>query len=540
MLNIQDSTKDQYRADNVHKELEIRIPSANLILYNEDIVAESVNLTESIESSNNLSFTGCIASVFKFSCVNLIQDIAGAYIEVDITADDTSETVPLFRGYVEDVTNPSHEELTTSVTCYDVLYKASNTDVRSWYDTLSFPISVRNFRNSLCSRLNITQAEDYLPNDSISLVKSIEDNNITGTQLLKYICQINGRFGQIGRDGKLIYRHLVEGTEALYPREDLFPADDIYPADENALESINKAHYKTVRFEDYRVNPITRAQLVNKEGAIIATAGSGSNAYTIQNNSLIYGLSQSVLNSLVSNLYNTIQGLWYVPATVDSIGLPYVECGDFVLVAARYSIVRAYVLTRTLKGIQSLKDRYEAKGTLNQPIFKPNIQTQVNANSAAITSEVGRATRAEAAEVSARTSAINSEASTRQSQINQVNIRCDNLSAKDAQIENLVATKASISDLNATNATVGNLSAQVANVGNLVATKASISDLNAANARIANLEATRATIAYVNSQVQRASQGTFNAIRVGGTEYSHSVRVVTTYHAYDCLGNQVY
>ena len=75
MLNITEATKQQYRLDNIHKELEIRIPSANLILHNSDIVAESVNLTESIESGNNLSFTGCIASIFKFSCVNLIQDI---------------------------------------------------------------------------------------------------------------------------------------------------------------------------------------------------------------------------------------------------------------------------------------------------------------------------------------------------------------------------------------------------------------------------------------------------------------------------------
>lgn len=521
MLNVLEDTKQQYRNDNVHKELEVRIPSANLILRNEDIVAESVNLTESIESGNNLSFTGCIASVFKFSCVNLVQDIANAYLEADLIADDTEEAIPLFRGYVDEITNPSHEEITTSITCYDTLYKVSDYDVRSWYDSLTFPITIRNFRNSLCTRLGIEQVADYLPNDSIAIQKTIEDKSIPGITLLKYICQINGRFGQIGRDGKLIYRHLVEGTEALYPREDLYPDDDVYPADENALESINKAHYKKVSFESYRVNSITRVQLVNKEGEIVARAGDGTNAFTVSNNPLLYELTTAVLNSVATNLYNSVKGLWYTPATVDSIGLPYVECGDFVLVAARYSIIRAYVLTRILKGIQSLSDKYEAKGTLNQPTYKPDIQTQVTANASKITSEVSRArtaesglstsisnesSRARGAE-SGLQSNINNEASIRANQINAVNIRCDTLNAQDAQIVNLVAQKANITDLNATNATVGNLSAQVANVGNLVANKANISDLNATNARVGNLEATRVTAQQVQAYV-----GSFNYV----------------------------
>ena len=240
MLNILEETKEQYRADSVHKELEIRIPGANITLRNGDLVSQSVSLKESIESSDNLSFTGCIASVFKFSCVNLIENIKNEYIEADITADDTTETIPLFRGYVDEVTNPSHEEITTTVTCYDIFYKANNTDIRTWYDSLTFPMTIVDFRNALCTRLGIEQEPDYLPNDVITIQKTIDDKSISGTQLLKYICQINGRFGQIGRNGKLIYRHLVEGTEALYPREDLFPADDIYPADENALAHVGR------------------------------------------------------------------------------------------------------------------------------------------------------------------------------------------------------------------------------------------------------------------------------------------------------------
>ena len=349
-----------------------------------------------------------------------------------------------------------------------------------------------------------------------------------GAKIIKAICQINGRFGRISRTGRFEYVHLVEGTEALYPREDLYPDDDIYPSDENALDNVLKAHYKDISFENYRVAVITKVQLVNKDGQIAATSGNGDNVFTLKDNPLIWGLSQSALNAVATNLYNTIQGLWYVPAEVDCVGLPYVECGDFILMTARLSIVRAYVLSRTLKGIQALYDSFSAEGDRKQPVYVPDIQAQTNANAHNITVETARATTAERDEANTRQTQINAEATTRQQQINNeaniranqinaVNVRCDNLSAKDAQIENLVAQKANISDLNATNAYVSNLAANVANVQNLVATKANISDLNATNARVGNLEATKLNVNSLSSAISNLSRVEIHGYLVVGS-----------------------
>ncbi len=504
MYTVNQATKDAYKSDSAHKELVVRIPSANITLQNEDILADSLELKEAIESGDNLSFQGCIAASLKIECFNLVDEtLVGRAIECDITADNT-QTIPLFRGYISEVTNATHEEFTTTIRAYDALYSINNRDVTAWYNALTFPISMINFRNSFFSYVGVTQVADYLPNDGITIQKAIDDKVIVGEKIIKSICQINGRYGRINRLGRFEYVHLVEGIEALYPREDLYPADDIYPAAENALDNVAKAYYKDISFENYRVSPITKVQLINKDGAIAATAGSGSNVFTLQNNPLTWGLSASVLNAMATNLYNTIQGLWYTPSEVSCVGLPYVECGDFVMMSARRSIIRAYVLSRTLKGIQILEDSYKADGDRTQPVYIPTVQTQTNANAVAITAETTRATTAERAEASTRQSQINSEASTRQSQINAVNVRCDNLSAKDAQIENLVATKASISDLQATNANVSNLNARVANVQSLVASKANISDLNATNARVSNLEANRITVDTIDSRISRS------------------------------------
>ena len=545
MYSVNAETKSAYKSDASHKEVVVRIPGANLTLANQDIVAESLELKESIESSGNLSFQGCNAASFKIECFNLVDDILeGQWIEADIKADQT-QVVPLFRGYISEVTNKTHEEFTTEIRAYDALYAINNMDVTAWYNSLTFPMTVLNLRNSFFQYIGVTQVPDYLPNDGITVQKSIEDKVIMGATIIKAICQLNGRFGRISRTGLFEYVHLVEGTEALYPREDLYPDDEIYPSAENALDNVTKAHYKDISFENYRVAVISKVQLVGKDGQIVATSGSGDNTFTLKDNPLIWGLSQSALNAVATNLYNTIQGLWYTPAQVECVGLPYVECGDFILMAARLSIVRAYVLSRTLKGIQALDDSFSADGDRKQPVYVPDIQTQTNANAHNISTETERATTAERNEANTRQTQINNEASTRQNQINAVNVRCDNLNTRAANIENLVATKASISDLSAANARIDNLSASKANVSDLNATNANVSNLSARVANVQNLVATKASISDLNARLAGGYAASFTSlvcqsIRVGGTSYSGSVRVVTTYHAYDCLGNQVY
>lgn len=539
MIKVTDATKAAWKSDAAHKEIEIRIPEADITLSNEDIVSESLELKEAIESSGNLSFQGCIAASLKVECFTLVDDtLEGMWIEADIIADNT-QTIPLFRGYISEVTNQTHEEFTTVIRAYDALYKINNTDVTSWYNGLSFPMTVQAFRNSFFNRVGVTQVADYLTNDGITIQKTIEDKVIMGAKIIKSICQINGRFGRISRTGRFEYVHLTEAAEALYPAEDLYPDDDIYPSDENAVDNVLKAHYSAISFENYRVASIDKVQVIDKSGQIAASAGSGTNIFTLKDNPLVWGLSSANLQAVARNLYNTVQGLWYTPSEVKCVGLPYVECGDFVLMSARLSIIRSYVLSRTLKGIQAITDSFKAPGDKKQPVYTPNIQTQANANAQAITNEASTRQTQITNEANTRQSQINAEASTRQSQINAeaqarqnadnneaniranqvqaVNVRCDQLVSKDAQIESLVATKASITDLQATNATIAHVNAQLVNTNQLVAQKASITELNAVKATVNYINARYITAQQVTTAVNSALQGqiTCGSLRTG-------------------------
>lgn len=377
MINVNEATKNAFKAYGGHKSVTIRIPNLNITLTNNDIVAQSLSLTEAIERNDNLTFIGCIASCLKFSCADISQDIKGQYIECDITAQDT-ETIPLFRGYIDSVTNSSHEQMTMDITAYDALYKLSDRNVTSWYNSLSFPITIKNLRNSFFNHVGITQKNANLPNDSMTVKKTITSKVVKASDIIQSICQINGRFGRIGRTGLFEYVHLEVGTAGLYPSETLYPDNDLYPSAEHAKEAVNKAHYMGINFENYRVTPIDKVQLIGKDGDIAATAGMGTNIFTVDNNPLIYDKTQSELNTAASNLYNTIRGLWYTPTDVEAVGLPYVETGDFIVCATKRSIVNTYVLNRTLKGEQALRDNYVSEGDLTQPEYTPNPQQKVN------------------------------------------------------------------------------------------------------------------------------------------------------------------
>ena len=352
---------------------------------------------------------------------------------------------------------------------------------------------------------------DALPNDSRNITKSLQDKTINGSTIIKAICQINGRFGRIGRTGKFEYVHLVIGTEALYPREDLYPDDDVIPSAENALDNVSKAHFSSAKFENYRVQPIDKVQLVKKDGSLVEE-GTGDNAFTISNNFIVWGLVKNSASETVDpvktaaiNIYNTVYGLWYVPAEIQCVGLPYVECGDFVSITTRREVVRIYVLHRTLTGIQGLKDSFNAQGDKKQPVYTPSVKAKISANTHAITSEVARATGAE----SGLSTRINNEAATRQEQINAVNVKCDNLVAKDAEIENLVAQTITTVNLqaqriSAAEASIGTLNAEVANIQTIVTKSITTDNLSASIAAL-----TTVTISNVfrlgNSQVVKRS-----------------------------------
>lgn len=385
MLNVSDATKQAYKDFGASRSIVITIyTSVNnpIVLTNDDIAVNTLSVEEILESSDNLTFTGCNASVLKFKSVNTLDDILGKKVTVTVTTGST-ETIPLFTGYIDSAKNTSYMKASMEIVAYDKLYQINNVDYKSWYDSLFISrssVTMKQLRDNFFTRAGIEQEETILPNDSITIKKTIDSQNILGNNILKWICQLNGRYGRIGRDGKFQYVNL-DGS-SLYPQLTLYPSNDIYPGMNTNFESVNFAQYKmdSISFEKYATHVIDGVQLIGKDNSVVASAGESTktNILNINGNPFIYEKTQTQLNNIARRIYNAVSNCSYVPLSLEMIGLPYVECGDYVRVAIIDRQLNTFILHRTISGEQALNDRIETKGDEYLPLFKPNVDNKIN------------------------------------------------------------------------------------------------------------------------------------------------------------------
>lgn len=407
-MKVSDSVKSAYKSNSITKHVSLYFPELNKEIGMDKIYFETMHLYEALLEKENIEFVGCISSKFSIQVNGLSEDIKGKKIEVKISTDGTEEEpVKLFHGIVDSAIRQSNKQI-KEITAYDELYTKGNIDVASWYKGLSFPITLKNLRDSLFDYIGIKQVTISLPNDSIVIEKQYEPNTLQALSVVKAICQINGALGIINRENKFDYRILSQEivSNVIYPSLTLFPAVGLFPtnpeiavaAAERFAESIEAEHfsfYKKVNYEEYEVKPVDKLTIRQSENDAGITYGNGINNYIIQGNMFTYGLSQTVLETIAENIYENVKGFAYYPFTSDNNGLPFLECGvdavsymmidyDATMAAESrssepiYKMQSFYILNRELTGIQNLRDSYSANGEEYQTEFITDLQTQID------------------------------------------------------------------------------------------------------------------------------------------------------------------
>ena len=484
MLNVLDSTKELYTQSS-QKNLVITFPNRNITLINANIVYESVELKESIETEDQLNFKGCNSSSFKFSCAEINYDLRNEYVEATIQA-GTSEIIPLFSGYVVSQTNRTNEDVVTEFECQDILYSIRNQDVTSWYNGLTFPITVKNFRNSFFTLLGIDQVVDIhdpndtgdLINDSLTLTK-IDSAKLpkvlnAGT-IMEDLCQINARYGQYGRDKKFHYRQLREIMKGLYPSYETFPSPTTYPSGENADSRYDLSAYSKISYEPYTVEKITGVTIRDNEGNA-TSKGTATNVFTIADNMLASSLSDKA--TACQNILNEVKVVWYIPLNLECVGYPWIECGDVLLTRTKKNIVRSYVLQRTLKGIQALFDTIESEGLQTREEYRESEATGVSTNRAGVKNNAD-----EIVATKLRVGTIEADY-IKTYQLNAVDAKIDNLSAIAITTQNLSAQNISASQI-----TSGTISANRIASNSITVDKLNTTSLSSWNLTVQSLSA---------------------------------------------------
>lgn len=366
--------KELYFKEYADKQMLISVDGTKIAFDNSMIESEAFEMDESLCSESELKFGSCEANSVKFTAHNTPGSIVGKNITITETVDGDTENPFQYGKYKVYSDVPSSDRTKREITAYDAMYDIINADVKSWYAGLSFPMSLKQFRDSFFKYLGIEQAAATLPNDSMTVNKTLvatqtddssavtEESAISGKTVVTAICEINGCFGNMNRDGKFEYVFLKAITSALYPAEDLFPADDLFPSDANT-ESMT-GHYISFDYEDFQSQAITQLEIKTSDdnaGAIVGTAG---NNYSITGNFLVSDKTGAELKQIANNLLPIMAQAAYTPIkSCTCVGNPCLMLGEPIRFNTSREIVETYLLQRTLTGVQCKRDSIAAQGT---------------------------------------------------------------------------------------------------------------------------------------------------------------------------------
>jgi hypothetical protein len=200
------------------------------------------------------------------------------------------------------------------------------------------------------------------------------DSSATGRDVIRSILEMTGCYFTLDRvNGKPRFKY--PDKSGLYPSNTLYPSDTLYPR--NGISSVyGMGRYETLRAEDYSVASIGKIQIVKKEesndvaSCVWEHVGSNApNTYIIDDN--IYYCAEDMeydydlmidVSRVLINMFYEITNNNYTPFKAVLIGLPWQECGDRLNIETYNGNFETFIYRRKLKGIDLLKDTYEAKG----------------------------------------------------------------------------------------------------------------------------------------------------------------------------------
>ena len=380
MVNYQYSSL--FLKDSVDKQLNIVSDDGKINITNTELHQEKFELTESLCSESELTFGACEAGMIKFTVSNVFLPMKGKWLTAKLTLDGHKDKPFQIGRYKVYSDTPTADRTCRDVVAYDALYDILSSDVTNWYNQIlpqkDSKVTLKQFRDSFFNHFGVEQEEVSLVNDEMIIEKTVEvkasssgssdtaekstiGEAISGKEVLFCILEINGCMGNIGRVGKFRYVYLTQEMQGLYPANDLYPADDLYPRNPKST-SISKSQYISAQYEDYIVRTIDKLQIREKETDIGAIVGDGGNTYVIEGHFLVYGKGTKELNEIGEKTLSKIKGIIYRPFSADCKGNPCLEVGDAVRLTTKYELIETYILKRTLKGIQALRDDLEADG----------------------------------------------------------------------------------------------------------------------------------------------------------------------------------
>ena len=240
------------------------------------------------------------------------------------------------------------------VTAYDNV-TLLDVDVSEWLNSLTFPITIKDFATALATKCGLELANEPRLNKDYQ-VQKFTGSGVKARDLMKMVCSASGCFCNADADGKLLfdwYKKNKDVSISISKSADgryfyLFDVLDRNLDDnvERALITSKASEESTyeipyfanqLTFSDFTVKAIDKVQVKQSDddvGVIYPADAQGTNALVIQGNQLLSTTSDEALRPYVKNLYDGLNNITYVPCS--NIQTPEtldIKVGDIVTVS---------------------------------------------------------------------------------------------------------------------------------------------------------------------------------------------------------------
>ena len=216
----------------------------------------------------------------------------------------TYTTVGVFN--IKEITKSTHGKY--EVKAYDNISKF-DIIVDSWIDSLTFPITLGNMFNSLCTYCGCTAYSTSFTNSTMKVNDNFTGINITGRAVLGYIAQCAGGFAKAYNNGKIQITKFT--TKSI---------------------TLDNTKYKTFWYADYSAPVIDKVWVGQEDGDTGVTSGTGNNVLSIESNPLLFTDSTSAIQPYVNTIFNVVKTYNYTPCKIDLIKDFGINVGDIITV----------------------------------------------------------------------------------------------------------------------------------------------------------------------------------------------------------------
>lgn len=378
MINVSARIKKAFQNDSMPKHYYINFPNIDTeksgydTLTNSEIVEDSFKLSENLNSEDQLHYGRCEGNMIEFEMVYNSYSIIGEIIDVYLILGDYYYEPFVVGRYIVSEEKVSNDRKTKSITAYDILSILNELDVTYWCYTLTFPMTLKQLRDSLLEYVGQNQVEATLINDSIIIYENpwAEQYDIKFNSVMSSILEWSAVFGGVNRSGLFCYTSLSPTeNEETYPSAVTFPSNETYPQSIRGKNYYIDPHLikDDITWENYICKPIDIVQVRNTNGAPVLDykipEKTGENIYVIQGNCFVDLLDSTQLLAAVQRFAEAVYKIYYTPCTANvKMDLSY-EVGDAItLTTTDGTRIPTFILKRVASGGMSAFDEFEATG----------------------------------------------------------------------------------------------------------------------------------------------------------------------------------